>query len=59
MLWPVDRPAGTSAASQGLLSDRGSRLAWAGLSIGFAALSMLLANLTSTAMSTHSKPAAV
>jgi hypothetical protein len=51
LVWPVDRPRRRSAASQGLLGDRGGRVAWAVLWCGLAALSMLPANCASGAVS--------
>lgn len=51
LVWPLDRPHRRSAASQGLLGDRGGRAAWAVLWCGFAALSMLPANRASGAVS--------
>jgi hypothetical protein len=51
LVWPVNRPARHSPASQWLLNDDGGRLLWANLWLGFAALSLLPANITSSAAS--------
>jgi hypothetical protein len=51
LVWPDCRPAPRCLASQGLLNDHGSRLIWANLWAGFAALSLLPANITSSTVS--------
>jgi hypothetical protein len=51
LIWPVHRPAHGCVASQGLLNDQGGRLMWANLWLGFAALSLLPANITSSGVS--------
>jgi hypothetical protein len=51
LVWPVNRPAHRSVASQGLLNDQGGRLMWANLWLGFAALSLLPASITSGGVS--------
>lgn len=52
LLWPVDRPHPRSVASQGLLNNRGGRLAWTCLWLGFAVLTLLSASLASSGIST-------
>lgn len=51
LVWPVDRPVHRCVADQGLLNDLGGRLIWANLWLGFAALSLLPANITRTGVS--------
>lgn len=47
LIWPAGRPAHGCVVSQGLLNDLGGRLMWANLWLGFAALSVLPATITS------------